>query len=288
MKRLIPPFLCLLILLSGCTYDSFYENPRALARRIAEAGGFEGTSVDSLPFRLQTFLRKSDHTGNVLRVYIEGDGKAWKNSYSPPSDPTPDDPIALHLAIADHSGPSIAYIGRPCQYLGLQELKGCWPEYWTRARFAPEVVVSVSGAIDKLKSRYGNDDIELIGFSGGGVLATLVAAYRNDVHLLITIAAPLDLDAWTKHHQVSSLSGSLKPLQADRGKLQSIQQYHFTGSDDDIVPAGLMVMYIDKLGNPPAANIIALEGYSHSCCWVQHWGALLYGINVRHQNLWAG
>ncbi len=48
-------------------------------------------------------------------VYIEGDGRAYVNRRTPSNDPTPGNPMALRLALADPSL-RVLYLGRPCQY----------------------------------------------------------------------------------------------------------------------------------------------------------------------------
>ncbi len=65
-------------------------------------------------------------------------------------------------------------------------------------------------AIDKLKQKYNSEKLQLIGYSGGGAVVTLVASQRSDVISLVTIAGNLDHQTWTKHHKVSPLTGSYK------------------------------------------------------------------------------
>jgi len=55
-------------------------------------------------------------------------------------------------------------------------------------RFAPEVINSFSRAIDTLKEKSGAKYVELVGYSGGGAIAVLVAAGRSDVVGVRTVA----------------------------------------------------------------------------------------------------
>jgi hypothetical protein len=64
-------------------------------------------------------------------------------------------------------------------------------------------VISASNqAVDALKQRYGAQEIVLVGYSGGGAVAALVAARRTDVVRLVTVAGNLDHLAWTHLHSV--------------------------------------------------------------------------------------
>ena len=53
--------------------------------------------------------------------------------------------------------------------------------------------------------------IVLIGHSGGGTLAVLLAPRIEDVSGVVSIAANLDIDAWADHHNYDRLTGSLNP-----------------------------------------------------------------------------
>ena len=55
-------------------------------------------------------------------------------------------------------------------------------------------VVRVSKqAIDTLKQQFQSEEIVLVGYSGGGAIAALVAARRADVADLISVAGNLDI-----------------------------------------------------------------------------------------------
>ncbi len=272
--------LCFCILsLSGCSGVSLFDTPREYAFKLSRSYGFQPFKLKAGNFDLQTFLRTAPSSSSVLRVYLEGDGQPWSNRYSPPADPTPRNPVALQLANAAPSNEPVAYIARPCQFLTRRERTNCWQGYWSSARFAPEVVVSASSAIDQLKTRSRASDIHLVGYSGGGVLAVLVAAQRKDIVSVTTVAAPLDLDEWARIHDASPLAGSLKPLQADLIKLGSIRQHHFVGTKDSIVPPTVLKSFVKALGHPSNVEAYYIDGYDHACCWVENWERLLSGID---------
>ena len=50
--------------------------------------------------------------------------------------------------------------------------------------------------------------VVLIGYSGGGTLAWLMASRIPETTRVVTIAANLDIDEWTRIHGDSPLSGS--------------------------------------------------------------------------------
>jgi len=206
-----------------------------------------------------------------LTVYIEGDGFAWVSSDMPSSDPTPIHPVGLQLALAQPDG-NAAYLGRPCQYGGADQLP-CGRQYWTAGRFAAEVIDASNIAIDDLKKRFGARELTLVGFSGGGAVAALLAARRGDVRRLITVAGNLDHQAWTTQLRLSPLTGSLNPADY-RDKLATVIQWHFAGGSDRVMPSTIAENF--AAGFPPRNKPIVrvVPGYDHQCCWVQNWPAL--------------
>lgn len=208
-----------------------------------------------------------------ISIYIEGDGAAWPGAFSPPSDPTPHKPVALALAAADHSGTTV-YLGRPCQYLDKAALRGCDSAYWTGRRFAPEVVAAFDDALNQLKNKFGASRIRLFGYSGGGVLATLLAARRTDVELLVTVAAPLALGEWAAWHGVSPLGASLDPAKlGENARLP--RSVHFAGADDRVVPPAILESFMRLKGG----RMERIPGFDHGCCWTRDWATLLHRAN---------
>src|SRR5687768_7694558 len=73
----------------------------------AQRAGLERTVVQGASFRHVVFSRAGEQE-QTLTVFLEGDGLPWIGGRVPASDPTPRDPLALHLATGS-SGP-IAYL----------------------------------------------------------------------------------------------------------------------------------------------------------------------------------
>jgi pimeloyl-ACP methyl ester carboxylesterase len=265
--------LVLATLLSACAVPStLLEDGRSRALRLAHEAGFETTRVPAHPFTLYSAFKGRRGGGGRLVVYIEGDGEAWTNRFTLSPDPTPLDPTGLQLAIRDDR-PSVVYLARPCQYALRQDPALCHPRYWASRRFAPEVISATSAAIDHYRALLGADEVELVGYSGGGAVAALVAAERNDVVALTTLVAPLDHAAWTSHHDIAAMPGSRNPADY-AAALADIPQIHLVGGDDDVVPALVARSYLARLPSASPARLVVVDDYDHTCCWQRDWKRL--------------
>jgi pimeloyl-ACP methyl ester carboxylesterase len=113
--------------------------------------------------------------------------------------------------------------------------------------------------------------ITLIGYSGGGVLALLIASRLDAVDQVITVAANLDVEAWAAHHAYSPLAGSLNP--AVLAPLPArVHQLHLAGARDRQVPPATVASF---LARNPAASFRIIEGFDHRCCWIEQWPEIL-------------
>ena len=260
--------------LAGCSSLPDAEQRIAHAAAKAAAAGFIAERVTAGPFELQAYHRGLDRGAHQWHVYLEGDGQAFLARTRLSPDPTPVDPIGLDLALTD-PGPAVLYLGRPCQYRPADDAGPCPSSYWSSHRFADEVVGATLGAINTMLDEHGDGstDLTLIGYSGGGVLAALAASRSPRVKRLITVAAPLDLSAWTDQHHVTPLSGSLDPT-AIASRL-TMPQWHLSGRQDNIVPPALQNAFIHSLPPATAVQVMTLEGFDHTCCWRRHWPSLL-------------
>jgi hypothetical protein len=203
-----------------------------------------------------------------VHVYLEGDGLPWVTRTAIARDPTPRNPLALRLMSRDPA-PSL-YLGRPC-YHGLADSPGCSPWLWTHGRYSEEVARSMAAALQRALGRDSDREITLIGYSGGGVLAMLIAARVEQVTRVVTVAANLDIDAWTRHHGYSRLRGSLNP--ATQPPLPSrVRQIHLAGGRDVRVPLGLSQPAAKR---QPDADFLVLPEFDHRCCWERDWPSIL-------------
>ena len=247
-------------LLTGC---ALIESPAERGASIAaEAGMLPVALADQ---RMRGFLRGSA-PGKRLAIYVESDGAPWVRSDLPPNDPTPVKPVVMQMAAADKSA-AVGYLGRPCQYLNDRELDQCDAAFWTSGRFREDAVAMTNAAVEQMKRLTGAALIDLIGYSGGGAMAALVAARRTDISCLVTMASPLDTAAWTAAIGVSRLATSLNPAdQVDR--LVSVPQAHLRGVLDLVVPPSTTTRYLARL---PVAAVIDIPRFDHECCWQPEW-----------------
>ena len=273
MRRLICiVVVTIMIALTACSnVPSTAKKTQHIASTAAQQG-WKNHIIEGEQFDLLAFLPPNDIPELLLTIYIEGDGSAWKNRFEASGDPTPVKPIALELALQH---PGAVYLSRPCQSI---KSPLCTPELWTNGRFSEPVISVTNKAIDKLKARYQADALQLIGYSGGAAVATLVAARRSDVKQLITVAGNLDHRLWTKIHGVSALSESLNPADV-RQSLEETSQYHLVGQNDHIVPPQIAQEFIAEFSPSSDIFLQIVPDFDHHCCWQQQWPALLREID---------
>jgi hypothetical protein len=249
------------LLLSGCANQKSVE-------QLAAAHHLQRQTVTTNRF---SHLLIENHVGESdddLHVYIEGDGTPWLRRNVIAADPTPRNPLAFKLMLQDPA-PSI-YLGRPC-YFGLMDSPDCLPPIWTHRRYSEEVIASMQSALEQYLRGHTYQQVTLIGYSGGGVIAMLLAERIPHTQRIITISANLDIDAWARHHDYSSLSGSLNP--ATRPPLPpSITQIHFAGKHDENVPVAIIKSVAARQNN---SAVRVMEKFDHICCWEKEWSRLL-------------
>lgn len=201
------------------------------------------------PYILMGFAPEDLKDADTLNVFIEGDGRPG---------------VALDLA--QKIGGNSVYIGRPCQYFNLKTQNACSKEIWTSHRYSADVVDSMDRAITVLKIRYKASHVRLVGFSGGGAIASIIASKRSDVALLVTVAGNLDHKSWTDFNHSPPLSGSLNPIDFT-AKLKNVPQIHLIGDKDDIVPSSVLTSYLARLKQLDNVHIYVVPGADHTCCW---------------------
>lgn len=268
------PAALLALLLAACSSLPTPAERAQAADTLASQHGWMAHDIAGERFTLRAYMPARPTPADNLVIYLEGDGMAWVSSSQPATDPTPRDPLALRLALA-HPGGNAVYLARPCQFIHSAD---CRQFYWTNGRFAPELVSSTSQAIDRLKERFAARHLTLVGYSGGGAIAALVAAGRDDVAQLVTVAGNLDHRSWTSLHRITPLDGSLNP--ADRaGALAGIPQRHFVGGEDRIIPPQLARAFV-RTGAAPESVIQVIDGFDHHCCWANRWPELWQTVPV--------
>ncbi|EME69054.1 esterase/lipase/thioesterase [Paramagnetospirillum caucaseum] len=254
-------------LLAGCaTLDR-----DANADGIAGPVGLKRMIVKTDPFVLTTFARIRD-PGQPVTVYIEGDGLAWLSRSEVSLDPTPREAMGLALAAADPS-PNVVYLARPCQFTARAKNPTCGIPYWTGKRFAPEVIAAMGQAVDQVAAQVPGQKINLVGYSGGGAVAVLVAAGRKDVASIRTVAGNLDHAEVNRLAKVSPLSGSLNTIDV-APQVAKIPQIHFSGAVDTTVPPVIAERFRQAAGSS-CVVVRTVPGASHETGWRERWRELL-------------
>lgn len=263
----------LALILAGCAIIS-PEQRRQSAENMAREAGWQGITFPGDDFVLFGFVPKDVYDSDLLTVYIEGDGLPWITRSRVSQNPTPKHPVALQLALRHPSGAS-AYLARPCQYVEGEDRRNCQKTWWTDRRFAPEVVQASNRALDQLKQRFHAQHIVLVGYSGGGAVAALLAAQRKDVTRLITVAGNLDHAFWTQQHRVAPLTHSLNPADVWQA-LVDMPQVHFVGDSDSIVSREVAESYSVRFPADKRPQLRVIEGFDHACCWAEKWPQLYH------------
>lgn len=261
--------LALLLVLSFCLVGCAV-NTRALWEREVRRGfaaGFEPQDLPAPPFRLAGLLKGA--SGRELVVYLEGDGRAIVRG-RPSLDPTPSTAQGLELALLDPS-PLVLYLARVGQYMPAYSGER-YQKYWSEGRLAPESVAAASSAIDEVKRKTGAQFLHLVGYSGGGGLAVILAGTRADVLSLVTVAGLLDIDWWVKNNGWRPLSGSVNP--ADYAVVVSgTPQLHVYGARDNVITPAMSQRF-DSLAGFADLTRVGLP-LDHFSGWTAAWPGLL-------------
>ena len=204
-----------------------------------------------------TVFERVHNKGGHARLYIEGDGPTWLNggpaAYEPliSTNPTPENPVALHLATHD-AGENVFVVNRPCQYLSGHRpdpQKGCESRLWQEERYSPEIIDTVSKTMDDIKKRYGITSFDVIGYQGGGVIALALTLDRKDIGSVRTVATPLDTNLLTQRYKVPAMTGSVNPVEFS-ARVVNVPQIHYFGHLEEDIPYKAMYdSYAAAAGN---------------------------------------
>lgn len=254
-----------LITISGCDVISRNNNPEV----IGELYGFERKLVKGGDFQITTYQKITNKLKPYV-FYIEGDGMAFRGKYKVSHNPTPRRGVMIKLAAMDPR-PNVVYIARPCQYTPMELNPKCDQSYWTHKRLSDDSVESINQVINTINSN--NAKFNLVGYSGGGGIAVLVAARNPMVKDIITIAGTLDHKAFTKHHNVHPMVGSLNPIDYAE-EISDIPQLHLSGGKDSRVPPFIGDSFVTESDSSCVRHKI-FSGNSHDKGWSDSWEYVL-------------
>lgn len=259
----------LIALLAGCSTSP-------TAQQYAEQYQANLQYHDGKPFRHAVFVNRSAFQAQtsyasqrMLHVYLEGDGVPFEHPGKVADDPTPRTPLMLQLMQMD-SHPAI-YLGRPCYY--FTQDSQCSPIWWTHNRYNESVINSLQAVLNRFRTDY--DGFVLMGHSGGGTLAILLAERMPEIKTVVTLAANLDTDAWTLARGFTPLMGSLNP--ARRPPLRKdLIQIHYAGDGDAIIKADWIKDFADR---QQRAEFHLIKDVDHACCWATLWPDILTKVS---------
>jgi len=260
--------LVIVLVMASCA-----ENPLNEADNMGRRAGLQREQFKTDSFLLTTYIRISDKT-QPYNIYIEGDGRSWLAAHEPSTDPTPHKFLGLALASKD-AAENVIYLARPCQFTSLNRDPFCAQTYWTDRRFSEEVITSLNQAIDHFVSPFTNQkNLNIIGYSGGGAIAVIIAARRHDVLSIRTVAGNLDQEEVNVIHHVDQMPGSLN-ARTFALQVASIPQMHFSGVRDDVIPPAVSEDFRRASSLSPCIELQALPFANHEDGWIENWSALL-------------
>lgn len=262
MKYLSNILLIILVstTLHGCKTITYDRNPAS----IGELYNFQKVLVKGGDFWITTY-QKITNIHKPYVFYIEGDGAAFNGKYRVSRNPTPRRQMLIKLAAMDDR-PNVVYIGRPCQYTPPHLNPKCNMQYWTDKRLSDDSVQSMNDVINKINNR---NKFSLVGFSGGGGIAVLIAARNYMTKDIITISGNLDHVAFTTHHNVTPMIGSLNPIDYTK-QVSHIPQLHISGGKDTIIPPFIADKFVQKASNSCVKQQI-FKDISHNHGWNKVW-----------------
>lgn len=238
LKKIFIP----LVLLGGCT--SLTVPPE-----------YQYKEIETSYFKLASW-QKITNPSAPYKIYVEGDGAAFRADGSVSFDPTPRSTLLREIAFNDNH-PNVIYLARPCQFVKDEK---CQPEYWSTARFSKE---SVQSEYEAVKSAVQSNPVTLVGFSGGAQIAGLMVVRYADLNVqkLVTVAGNLDVKSWTDYHNLPPLilSDDLADYKTEYAKFK---QVHYIGDrDDNIIPQITENFVADS------ATLIYVKGATHNTGW---------------------
>lgn len=266
MKKYLFPLLLASSVLGACS--AVAEFNEVTAERLARPAFMVERKISNGAIDLQAWERM--HTRYApANVYIEGDGGS---PLLEGVDPTPENPVALHLASRDHAE-NLVYLARPCQYMEVQDEAVCPKKYWTTRRFSPEVFAAYNAALDDIKARYNITGFNLVGYDGGANIAAVLTTQRNDILSLRTVAGnltpslvydpvknPMDPDSL----KISDLAPSLA----------NVPQHHFIGAGDTVTPPSVYHSFAQTMGGSTCMHYTMVPDADHERGWVEKWPSL--------------
>lgn len=246
-----------LCLLAGCAAPAWQQLPPDARAGVVQTG-----------FALRYVWRHPARhdAARPLIVILEGDGRPWLYATRIARNPTVDDPLLWNW-FSQWSGQAL-YLGRPCYFAPslAQTDPACAPYWYTNGRYSAAVVDSLQQALQRLAP---NRPLVLLGHSGGGTLAMLLAPELPHACAVVTLAGNLNVAAWVRAHGYSPLTGSLDPAR-EPPLPPRIGQWHLYSTQDRTIQASWILAEARR----QHAHAIAEPASSHDRGWRPFWPQL--------------
>jgi hypothetical protein len=234
---------------------------KEVAQRIAAPAWMVDRQINTGSFTLSAYERMHKRHAPA-DVYIEGNSEDLKNL----NGASPFNPVALHLSSRDKAD-NVVWLGRPCQFDAIKaEGESCTAHFMSGKEYSAEVLEGYKNALNNIKYMYDISEFNLIGYNGGAAIAALLAAARDDVASLRTVAGVLNPPVTGE--------GLLSPIQFGE-KLENIPQYHFIGDLDETANLTDIDAYMQALGSERCTNYEIVQDANHEEGWVNKWPDLL-------------
>lgn len=218
---------------------------------------------------------------DTLWVFIEGDGTPWHLGRWPAKKPYVQTPVAHPLWLYTQA-PAL-YLKRPCYFntpknpmSAPKKLpKGCTPNWWTSDIYSSLVVSQLNNELHKQLTKLRYKNYLLIGHSGGGTLAMLMAKQaRHKPRLIVTLAGNLNPAQFNKRHNLPTNTNTntnmliMPPVK--------IRQWHYAGEKDTLIPFELINNTCQK---NTQSRCYKLNNTTHTEGWSSHWPTIEQNIH---------
>lgn len=253
-----------LAILPGCSADSGLA-PQPNPALDPKGAALRQQEIMAGYFRLTVFSRIVD-TNQPVNVYVDGDIGGLAPA-GPGATATPDDTLTLRLAELDPSD-NVVFISRPCQFNKQDTF--CTEKQTQNTRYADLVYSSVNRALNYVLAKVPHPQLNLIGYSGGGAIAAVLAARRHDVATLRTLAGNLDPNGNGRLHGIDPENDFVDPIEV-APKLALIPQEHYVGSADASIPPELTENFVDSIGLSYCAKVTTIPDATHKTGWEEAW-----------------
>ena len=251
----------LFLLLSSCALENL-ETRKKLIKQIDNQKKFKEIIYKD---KFDIFSLQRIDGNNSVVVYIEGDGLAWIDRFTPSSDPTPINPLGFKLASLSDSSSDVVYLARPCQYV---KTEACNREIWTKLQYSKLILSTYENILKELSYQYS--DIHLVGYSGGAVITMYLGSLKDsNIKSIRTIAGNIDPNEFTRLLNLTPFKTTVD-LSDLYKNIKTVSQTHYYGINDKVIPQELHKNYQKKNLDNSCVKVSAIKA-SHNEGWEEFW-----------------